>query len=243
MILLSHSIRFWYRVGAPTEFDEKGLTWVEYLMGHFSEGSVELFINQNSSGWHNHEIPVRISWGGRRSLPVTVTALRMRDESSEIGFNNQAFVNAGRPTLVRRKSPPLGIPIASLDEMRNEYAEHIRNVLVKELDHYVSIAYDDQSSKLPERLLQSVCLYYQMSIKGKNVGKTSGKKVGVGGVDEVSGLRESVFLSISYVWLSALFTSLFLRVCGYARHALCVYVVSVADLYSACSFNKQSRST
>jgi hypothetical protein len=170
----------------------QSLISTDYLMGHFSESNIESFIEKHSIGWHNHEFPVRLSWGGRRLLPVTVSALRMRDGLSEIGFNNQSFVKDGRPRFVRRNSPPLGIPLASIDEMQEEYSNHVREVVVNDLDHYVSIAYDGQRSSLPTHILKAVCLYYQMSVETKGVERKGVKKIGIGAVDEVSSPREFV---------------------------------------------------
>lgn len=164
----------------------RSLNSTDYLMGHFSEGHIESFIKKHSVGWHSHEFPVRLSWGGRCLLPVTVSALRMRDGLSEIGFNNQSFVNDGRPRFVRRNSPPLGIPLASIGEMQEEYSNHVREVVLNDLDHYVSMAYDGQRSSLPKHLLQAVCLYYQMSVETKGIEKKTIKKIGVGAVNEVS---------------------------------------------------------
>ena len=139
-------------------------------------------------GWIKHEFPVCLTWGGRRLLPVTVSALRMRDGSSEIGFNNQSYMKDGRPKFVRRNSPPLGIQLASLNEMQKEYSSHVQEVAANDLEHYVSIAYEGQSSRLPQHLLQAVCLYYQMGVEEKGVGveRKAARKVGVGAVDEVS---------------------------------------------------------
>lgn len=159
-------------------------------MGHFSESNIESFIKKHSVGWLNHEFPVRLSWGGRRLIPITVAALQMRGGLSEIGINNQSFVKDGRPRFVRRNSPPLGIPLASMVEMQEEYSNHVREVVVNDLDHYISIAYDGQRSSLPKNVLQAVCLYYQMSVDTKGVERKTVKKIGVGAVNEVSSPRE-----------------------------------------------------
>jgi len=54
--------------------------------------------------------------------------------------------------------------MADLDDMRKEFRYHVEDVAENYLPHYVSIAYDDQSSKLAERLLEAVCLWYQNGV-------------------------------------------------------------------------------
>ena len=70
--------------------------------------------------------------------------------------------------------------------MQAEYSEHVQDVLVHDLDNYMTVTYDDQISKLPERLLKAICGYHRRSFAGRRIEKMSARRVGVGAVDEVS---------------------------------------------------------
>jgi hypothetical protein len=99
-------------------------------------------------------------WGYRVPLSARVVALEI-PSNSQIGFQHQTTtVDGGRPTLVRKKSPPLGIPLAAMDDMQEEYRGLIRNIVHDDLANYVPIAYDDQDSDLAERLLTTVGQFY-----------------------------------------------------------------------------------
>jgi hypothetical protein len=78
--------------------------------------------------------------------------------------------------------------MADTDDMKREYRCHVEDVVENDLPHYVSIAYDDQSSKFSERLLEAVCVWYQK---------------GVGDDDEVSCLRNPVHI-FHACWCSSL---------------------------------------
>lgn len=121
-----------------------------------------------------------MSWGCRKLLSVNVVALSLFCDSSELAYNHQAIANEnGKIELVRNKCAPLGIKMADIDDMKNDYRCHVEDVVENDLPHYVSIAYDDQSSDLAERLLEAVCLWY---LKG------------VGDDDEVCPIASYVFI-------------------------------------------------
>lgn len=104
---------------------------------------------------------VRLNWGHRRLLEAEVVALAPSSKNSALMYNSQAVASGdGRPILVRRESPPLGIPLAAMDDMQGRYAAYVQNIVQSDPAHYVSTAYNDQDSKLPERLLRTVCAYY-----------------------------------------------------------------------------------
>lgn len=142
------------------------LTWVDFLVGHFTKANVEAFIGKHASQWGTQTISVRMSWGCRRLLPVNVVALQMLGEASELGYNHQAITDGtGSEKLVRSKCAPLGIPLADMGDMKEEYRRHVEDVVKSDLSHYVSIAYDDESSKLAECLLEAVCQWYQRGVR------------------------------------------------------------------------------
>jgi len=139
------------------------------LVGHFNKASVEAFISRNAIQWGTDTIPVHMSWGCRRLLSVNVVALSLFCDSSELAYNHQAITNEnGSVELVRNKCAPLGINMADIDVMKKDYRCHVEDVVENDLPHYVSIAYDDQSSNLAERLLGAVCLWYQKGVGDDN---------------------------------------------------------------------------
>jgi hypothetical protein len=75
--------------------------------------------------------------------------------------------------------------MADIDDMQKDYRCHVEDVVENDLLHYVSIAYDDQSSDLAERILKAICLWYQE---------------GVGDDDEVSPITSSgIYISHGYL--------------------------------------------
>lgn len=135
----------------------------DYLMGHFTQANVEAFVDKHASGWGSHTFKVRMTWGCPKPLEADVVALSLYEESSELGFQHQVIFDActGRPALVRKNSPPLGIPLAAMFEMQNEYSKYVQDVVRNDLDHYIWTAYDDQHSLLPERLLRAIGNFYR----------------------------------------------------------------------------------
>lgn len=102
-----------------------------------------------------------MSWGGPQPFTALVVAVAMKGENSQIGIEDQkTFDQNGRPKLIRKNSPPLGILQATVVDLEAQFREHTLNVLKKDLLFYVSIAYDDQSTKLTENLLRSICEWY-----------------------------------------------------------------------------------
>ena len=129
-------------------------------MGHFTKANVEQFVCDNATGWGSHEMLVRMMWGYWKPLEAVVVTLEIHG-NSQIGFHHQTAANGtNRPTLVRKNSPPLGIPLAAMDEMQDEYRLLVNKIVHDDLINYVSIAYDDQESELPERLLTSIGTFY-----------------------------------------------------------------------------------
>ena len=129
-------------------------------MGHLTVAKVEAFVDRNAIGWGTNPLPIRLSWGYRRLLEANVVTLTLSN-SSEMAFSHQAIANgSNRPSLSRRRSPPLGIPLAAMDDMEDEYSSYIQDIVQNDLRSFVSVAYDDQDCKLPEQLLGAVCSYY-----------------------------------------------------------------------------------
>lgn len=147
----------------------------DYLMGHFTEARIIAVVDKNATAWGSCELRVRMSWGCQRLLPANVVAISLSDASSELGyFQETNYDKDGRGTSVRQKSPPLGIPLGSAKVgLQNEYRKHVRDVVLNDLDQYVSIAYRSKPPQLPERILGAVCHVFQMESVGKNkVGDT-----------------------------------------------------------------------
>jgi len=141
----------------------------DYLMGHFTKANVESFVTRNASSWGTQFMVVRMTWGYRKLLQAEVVALALRSNSSEMGYQHQTLSNGNaRPLLVRKQSPPLGIPLAAMDDMLGLYSSYIQDIVQSDLAAYVPVAYTDQDSKLPERLLGAVCSFYNAGLETDN---------------------------------------------------------------------------
>jgi len=134
-------------------------------MSHFTQESVEKFVNENASGWGTQNLLITMTWGYRKHLEANVVALVLRSSSSQMAVTHQAIVSgSGRPTLVRKDSPPLGIPLAAMTEMKDAYSRYVQDIVKGDLAHYLAIAYDDQRSELPVRLLGAICTFYSTGL-------------------------------------------------------------------------------
>ncbi|KAG4427971.1 hypothetical protein IFR05_016546 [Cadophora sp. M221] len=132
-----------------------------YLMGHFTKANVESFVTRNASSWGTQHMLIRMDWGYPKFLEADVVALALQSSASEMGFFHQTVSNGtARPQLVRKSSPPLGIPLAAMDEMQNSYSKYIQDIVQSDIASYVPTAYIDQESDLPTRLLGTVASYY-----------------------------------------------------------------------------------
>ena len=133
-----------------------------YLNGHFTKDNVERFVTANATGWGKRLMPVRLSWGYQDPIDVEVVTLDLRP-NSEMGFHHQAEATnemITRPTFKRKNSPPLGIPLADVDELQNEYTRYVRSIVQNDIMEYVPCGYIDQRSELPEKLLGAICSFY-----------------------------------------------------------------------------------
>tara|TARA_R110002060_G_scaffold69769_1_gene78391 strand:- start:972 stop:1475 length:504 start_codon:yes stop_codon:yes gene_type:complete len=141
-------------------------------MGHFTKANVESFVTRNASSWGTQHMLIRMDWGYPKFLEAEVVALALRSSSSEMGFFHQTVSNGvARPQLVRKLSPPLGIPLAAMDEMQDAYSKYIQDIVQSDVNSYVPAAYIDQESELPTRLLGAVASYY-------NAGNAADNEVG-----------------------------------------------------------------
>jgi hypothetical protein len=139
------------------------LTAIEYLVGQFTQATVEEWVNNNISGWGTHQIRVRMRWGYWKPLEVSVVTLAM-SSNSRLRYHAQTDSNGtSRPTLVRQKSPPLGIPFDAMDGMQEEYRNLVYEIVTADLAKYVHIAYDP-GAVLPERILGAMCSFYSAGL-------------------------------------------------------------------------------
>lgn len=137
-------------------------------MGHLTASKVEAFISENATGWGTQHLLVQLSWGYRRLLEADVVTLTLSN-NSKLSFSHHAVANGSdRPALSRRESPPLGMPLAVMEELGNTYSLYVRNIVDYDLRSFVSITYDDQDCKLPEQLLGAVCSYYMHGLKAQD---------------------------------------------------------------------------
>ena len=107
---------------------------------------------------------VRMDWGYEKPLEAAVVALILPSQSRLAYHHQTNGTVAKKPTLVRKKSPPLGIPLASFEDMKDEYQKMVRSIVMGDLEKYVPVPYDDQKSDLPERLLQILCSFYRAGL-------------------------------------------------------------------------------
>jgi hypothetical protein len=133
-------------------------------MGHFTQAKVEEFVSKNATSWGKDEMHIRMTWGYWKPLTATVVALTL-PSNSRLGYQHQTNVTEDKQlALVRKRSPPLGIPLAALGDMREEYQGLVRDIVKGDLDRYVPIAYDDQATNLPEHLLHVICSFYRTGL-------------------------------------------------------------------------------
>lgn len=136
-----------------------------YLMGHFTRANVENFVTRNASSWGTECLVVQMTWGYRKLLRAEVVALVLKSNSTDMAFQDQTISQGdGRSVLVRKQSPPIGIPLAAMDDMQNIYTNYIQQIVQGDLAEYVPVAYTDQESELPEELLGAVCNYYSAGL-------------------------------------------------------------------------------
>lgn len=109
-----------------------------------------------------------MDWGHRRYLEAEVVALELRSERSEMAFHHSTKRDGlGRPlpTLVKQQSPPLGIPLAAMDDLEDTYSKYVRDIVQSDLAHYVPVGYFADDSELAKRLLQIVSSFYAMGVE------------------------------------------------------------------------------
>jgi hypothetical protein len=100
----------------------------------------------------------------RRPIDADVVNLQLRGHS-ELAFTHQAkSLDSGESALlIRTTSPPLGIPLASIVSMERKYERYVQDIVADDLYEYVNIAYNDQESTFPERLLGLICSFLSKS--------------------------------------------------------------------------------
>lgn len=134
-------------------------------MGHFTQAKIEAVVNESVTKWGTHPIRVRLTWGYDKPLEATVVALELPNKS-RLAYHHQTTgdVVDKKPGMVRKKSPPLGIPLASLVEMKDEYKQTVSDIVTGDLDNYIDTAYYFEKSELPKRLLQIICSFYSAGL-------------------------------------------------------------------------------
>ncbi len=130
-------------------------------MGHFTRNNVEEFVNRNTAAWGTRGFVIRMNWGYHKLLEAEVVQLQLRSDSTEMRYQHQTDSDEnGNTILVRKESPPVGIPLAAMDDMVEDYARYVHEIAQGDLASYVATAYWDDNSVLPRRLLSAVCSFY-----------------------------------------------------------------------------------
>jgi hypothetical protein len=135
------------------------------MIRQYTVENTEKFIAKNASGFGRDEMIIRLSWGYRVPLKVTVVSLSVRGSTSVFRYQSQTYVNKdGLPTFTKKKSPPLGILPTSMHDKHEEYKRYIEQIARRDLGQYVKIAYEPEESDLAKRLLQTVCQFYTAGV-------------------------------------------------------------------------------
>ena len=111
---------------------------------------------------------VKMDWGYRRPLRAEVVALKLRQNAPDAGWHDtteKSLAPDGREILVRKQSPPLGIPLAAMDDLQDEYSRYVQDIVQRDLKQYVPVAYFPEDSKLMTRLLGVVCDFYCVGLE------------------------------------------------------------------------------
>jgi hypothetical protein len=136
----------------------------EYRYSGFTMAKVESFVSENATGWGSHEILVRMRWGYWQPLEETVVTLTMQHDS-KLAYHYQSIsYGTDKPTLLKKSSPPLGVPLAAMDDMQSKYRTIVQKIVTEDLENYVSVPYCGEDSMLPERLLETVANYYSAAL-------------------------------------------------------------------------------
>ncbi|KAJ8070699.1 hypothetical protein OCU04_001070 [Sclerotinia nivalis] len=166
----------------PVEMLDKFLVPEKYIRMYTTENT-KRFISKNADTWRTDKMVVRLSWGYRVPLKVTVVTLLLPESTSIFRYQHQTYINAsGEPTFTRKRSPPLGIPLMSMEERQQEYARYIKEIVQHDLDEYAKVAYEPEESDLAKLLLKTVCQFY-----------TAGKEAN----DEYGLLRQALEIHIA----------------------------------------------
>lgn len=132
----------------------------EYRYGGFTMAKVESFVSENATGWGSDEMLVRMRWGYWQPLEETVVTLTMQHDS-KLAFQYQSIsYGTDKPTQLKKISPPLGVPLAAMDDMQSRYHTIVKTIVTEDLKNYVSVPYSGEDSMLPERLLETVANFY-----------------------------------------------------------------------------------
>ena len=103
---------------------------------------------------------VQMNWGYWKPLEARVVALKLT-ENSGLAYQHQSLARGSNTPLVfKKESPPVGIPLASMHEMQEQYCTLVQEIVKNNPGDYVKIAYSGQASDLPRRLLHVVTAFY-----------------------------------------------------------------------------------
>jgi hypothetical protein len=108
-----------------------------------------------------------MNWGYKKGFKANAIILSnsFEHEYRPISTGHSGFV------VRQRQSPPLGFPIATAPrELQILYRGYIKEIVQCDLESYAPVAYTDQDSTVPQRLLGAVCLFYDaLSMDGREV--------------------------------------------------------------------------
>jgi hypothetical protein len=106
-------------------------------------------------------------WGYWQPIEETVVTVTVR-QNSELAYASHVTPNGdGNKAEVNIiRSPPLGLPLAAMDDMQTKYSSYVQQIVADDLSSYVSVAYQRPHNRpgLPDCLLQTIANFYSAAI-------------------------------------------------------------------------------
>jgi hypothetical protein len=117
---------------------------------------------------------VQVRWGRQHYIKANVVALELQSENSEMAFHHPGRANgSGGRALVKERSLPLGVPIDEMDDMEENYANYVREIVQTGLGDYHIAAYFAEDSLLVKKLLRIASSFYTSGLEsGSEVGSS-----------------------------------------------------------------------
>lgn len=115
--------------------------------------------------WGRESISINMDWGLQSLIEVEVVAVSPSPDSSIVVQYQSNTDQYGQPQLTSSKSPLLGMPFETMASTQERLANYVQDFVRNDfhLDLYGRVAYDDEFSDIPGRLLKIVCNWHAKS--------------------------------------------------------------------------------